>query len=171
MTEAASAGDTLPDDLDVSRATGVYAIPDTRRRLIPAAMYLAVAAGCVIASVLGDNGGLMAAAVLLAVLAVYHFVSAWPRRIDETEALATAGRAVGFPTGHASAQLSWTGLRSRPVWRVLVFSAEDRPVKRGLVEVDGVDGRALGQYVEDNPEDWSQYEEIADAAARSAGKA
>jgi hypothetical protein len=25
------------------------------------------------------------------------------------------------------------------------------------VEVDAIDGTILGQYVEDNPEDWSQY--------------
>ncbi|MCZ7536405.1 MAG: hypothetical protein M5T61_11150 [Acidimicrobiia bacterium] len=152
---ASATADALPADLDVTRAaSSAYSIPDTRRRLIPAAAYLVVSAGCVVASALGGSPGLLAAAGLIGVLAVYHFVSAWPRRIDETEALAAAGRSVGFPIGHASAQLSWTGLRSRPVWRVLVYSAEDRPAKRGLVEVDGVDGRTLGQYVEENPEDW-----------------
>lgn len=105
----------------------------------------------------------MSAAVLLTVIAAYHFVTAWPRRIDVVEALATAARSVGFPIGHASAQLAWTGLRSRPVWRILIYSAQDLPAQRGLVEVDGVDGRILGQYVEENPEDWSQQGSAAEA--------
>jgi len=127
-------------------------IPDTRLRLVAAASYLAVAAACLIASARGGNAALMAAAALLVALTSHSFVSAWPRRIDATEALATAARAVGFPIGHASAQLSWTGVRSRPVWRILISSAHDLPAKRGLVEVDGVNGRALSQYVEDDPE-------------------
>ena len=66
-----------------------------------------------------------------------------------------ATRAVGFPVGHASAQLGWRGLRSRPTWRILVYSADEPPSKRGLVLVDGVDGVVLEHFVEDNPEDWS----------------
>ena len=63
---------------------------------------------------------------------------------------------VGFPVGHASAQLGWRGLRSRPTWRILLYSAEEPPAKRGLVLVDGVDATVLDHFVEDNPEDWSQ---------------
>ena len=58
--------------------------------------------------------------------------------------------------GHASAQLAWRGLRSRPTWRILLYSAEDPPDKRGLVMVDGVDGHVVAHMVEDNPEDWSE---------------
>ena len=66
-----------------------------------------------------------------------------------------ATRAGGFPVGHASAQMAWRGLRSRPTWRILVYSNEDPPGTRGLVFVDGVDGAIVAQHVEDNPEDWS----------------
>ena len=68
-------------------------------------------------------------------------------------------RQVGFPVGHASAQMGWRGLLSRPTWRILLYSAEDPPTQRGLVLVDGVDGEVLEWFVEDNPEDWSQYDE------------
>jgi hypothetical protein len=49
-------------------------------------------------------------------------------------------------------------LRSRPTWRILVYSADDPPTKRGLVLVDGVDGSVVDQIVEDNPEDWSEFD-------------
>lgn len=149
--------DALPADLDVTRSVGVYTIPDTRRRLVPAAIYALGAAGSLFAAEIAGNGGLLVAAALLALLGVYHFASAWPRRIDEIEAVAAASRDVGFAIGHASAQLSWRGLRSRPVWRVLIYSSELPPATRGLVQVDAVDGRVIGRYTEDNPEDWSQY--------------
>ena len=57
--------------------------------------------------------------------------------------------------GHASAQLAWRGLRSRPTWRILLYSNEARPERRGLVLVDGVDGEIVGRFVEQNPEDWT----------------
>jgi len=75
--------------------------------------------------------------------------------VDEQQALVAAQGAVGFPVGHASAQQVWRGLRSRPTWRVLVYSAEEPPRRRGLVLVDAVDGSVKEQLVQDNPtEDW-----------------
>ena len=65
---------------------------------------------------------------------------------------------MGFAVGHASAQLGWRGLRSRPTWRILLYSNEEPPARRGLVLVDGVDGDVLSHFVEDNPEDWSAYD-------------
>jgi len=103
------------------------------------------------------NGGLLFGAILLALIAGYHFLAGWPLKIDQTEALAVASRTVGFPVGHASAQLAWRGLRSRPAWRILVYSADEPPSVRGLVELDAVDGRVIGEYTERNPEDWSHY--------------
>ena len=63
---------------------------------------------------------------------------------------------VGFAVGHASAQMGWRGLLSRPTWRILLYSAENPPTRRGLVLVDGVDGSVIDRIVEDNPEDWSE---------------
>ena len=37
---------------------------------------------------------------------------------------------------------------------MLVYSAEDPPLSRGLVLVDGIDGSIVEMYVEENPEDW-----------------
>src|SRR4051812_50004168 len=118
-------------------------------------MYAVVAAGCAAGFAVSSNGGLLAAAIALGLIALYHLAAAWPLRVDQTEALAVASRTVGFPVGHASAQLAWRGLRSRPTWRILLYSADEPPSIRGLVELDAVDARVLGEYTERNPEDWS----------------
>ena len=94
-------------------------------------------------------------AVALALVGLYHLAAAWPLNVRETDALVAAVRRVGFPVGHASGQLGWTGLRSRSVWRILLYSAEEPPQRRGVVLVDGVSADVLFDFVEDNPEDWS----------------
>ena len=148
-------GDHLPEELDVTAFVGPYAFPDISRRRIAAILYLVTGTVCVAAGLAWRNGGLLAAAGLLAVIAGYHFACAWPLRVRELDALVEAGRSVGFPVGHASAQLAWRGLRSRPVWRLLLFSAEDPPTRRGLVEIDAVDGAVLHSAEHENPEVWA----------------
>ena len=150
-------GDELPEDLDVTAYVGPYLFPTMERRRIPATMYLVVAALCVLGYLASSNGGLLAAAIVLALIAAYHYASAWPLTVDQTEALLIASRTVGFAVGHSSAQLAWHGLRARPVWRILLYSAESPPSMRGLVQIDAVDGTVMGEYTEPNPEDWSKY--------------
>ncbi len=154
-------GDTLPADLDVSAVVGPVAFPDNSRRRIPGYLYLGLAAICVaLWATAGDdavlvNDGYLAAAAVLVVVGAYCIAAGWPLGVDATEALVEATRQVGFPVGHASASLGWRGLRSRPTWRILVYSTEEPPRRRGLVLVDAVDGTVLEHFVEDNPEDWA----------------
>ncbi len=154
--------DALPDDLDARGAglVGPYVFPDNDRRRIPGGLYLLLAAITVVVVVVANgsplvDGGLVAGSIGLALVGVYHLQAGWSLEVDEADALVAAVRAVGFPVGHASAQMAWRGLRSRPTWRVLVYSNESPPERRGLVFVDGVDGEVVATHVEDNPEDWS----------------
>jgi hypothetical protein len=154
--DARPEGDALPEDLDVTAYVGPYVFPDIRRRRIAAYCYAVIGAGSVWAGVSADNHGLLYGGVFLLLVALYTFVAGWHLAVDQTEALAVASRTVGFPVGHASAQLAWRGLLSRPAWRILVYSADEPPSIRGLVELDAVDGHVLGDYTENNPEDWSK---------------
>ncbi len=149
--------DVLPEDLDVTSYVGPYVFPNTNRRRVTGALYGVVALACFAGYVGTSNGGVLTAAILLAAIAAYHVLAGWNLDVDQTEALVVATRTVGFPVGHASAQLAWRGLRSRPAWRILLYSADEPPSMRGLVELDGVDGHVMGEYTELNPEDWSQY--------------
>lgn len=154
--------DELPQDLNASDYVGPYVFPNNNRRRIPGYLYLFVGAGCIAAWGLtgqGDgvlvNGGFLFAGILLVLLGAYHLMAGWDLDADERDALVAATKEVGFAVGHASAQLGWRGLRSRPTWRILLYSAEDPPKTRGLVLVDGVDGEIVAHFTEDNPEDWS----------------
>ncbi len=151
--------DELPADLDTALAPNAYMLPNNNRRRIPASIYLVVAAGCIAiwAARHGSspmvNDGLLIAGILLGVFAAFGFIAGRTLHIDETEALVLATAQVGFAVGHASAQMVWRGWLSRPVWRLLLFSSESPPTRRGLVLVDGLDGRVIEWFAEDNPED------------------
>ena len=151
--------DELPEDLDRG-FVGAYKFPDNKRRRTTGWLYLLVAVCIGSWSLWIDgepvlvNGGLILSCGALAVFGVYSLFAGRAFGLDESAALVAANRAVGFPVGHASAQLGWRGLMSRPTWKMLVYSAEDPPVNRGLVLVDAIDGTIVDFYVEENPEDW-----------------
>jgi hypothetical protein len=154
--------DALPEDLNAAGYVGPYLFPNNNRRRVPGYLYIGTAVVLVAVWLLrrGDgpvlvNTGWLWAAAALAIVGAYSIAAGWNLDVDERDALVVAVREVGFPVGHASAQLGWRGWLSRPTWRILVYSAEDPPAKRGLLLVDGVDGEVVEGFVEDNPEDWS----------------
>lgn len=157
--------DELPEDLNASEFVGPYLFPNNSRRRIPGVLYIVIGVAVITLWLIRRedgpvllNGGLALAAVGLIAVGLYHLQAGWDLAVDEQDALAAAARAVGFPVGHASAQMAWRGLRSRPTWRILLYSNESPPASRGFAMVDGVDGRIVSVLVEDNPEDWSGLE-------------
>ena len=153
--------DELPADLDTTAIVTPYLFPNNSRRRIPGVLYILVGIGCIVLnSTTGDdavlvNRGVMVAGIALVVIGLYHLQAGWDLAFDEEHALQAATRRVGFPVGHASAQLGWRGFRSRPTWRILLYSNEASPEQRGLVLVDGIDGEIIDSYTETNPEDWT----------------
>lgn len=149
--------DELPDDLVAAGYVGAYKFPDNSRRRIPGFIYVGLAAIIVIvANVASDaaivNRGWYWAAALLAIVGVASILMGVRMQVDERQALIAAQQEIGFPVGHASAQQVWRGFRSRPTWRVLAYSAEEPPLRRGLVLVDAVDASIVESMVEDNPD-------------------
>jgi hypothetical protein len=161
QTPADEVRDALPDDLNAVDHVAPYRFPDNSRRRIPGFTYLALGAACLALWFgRGDqpvlvNGGMLLAACILGGFGLLCLTSGWRMTLDEKDALARATTIVGWPIGHASAQMAWRGLRSRPIWRVLAYSAEEPPMRRAFVVIDAVDGREIEHIVEDNPEAWS----------------
>jgi hypothetical protein len=136
----------MPGDLDATQRVP-YSIPSTRRRDAAALVY-AVAAGIAAVGAVVSFDGLWFAAGLLGVLALWHRLAAWRIEVLDPEALEIANREVPLAVGHASAAVGFDGWRARPIWNVLVFSADEPPSQRGLIRVDAVDGKVVGTYVE-----------------------
>lgn len=158
--------DELPDDLDPSLAAGAYRFPDNSRRRVPAVTSVLIGTAAVVSARTAEsplvNDGLAIGGAGLILFGLYGLLAGPRMRLDETQALVRAQQALGFPVGHASAQQVWRGLLSRPTWRVLAYSSEEPPRRRGLVLVDAVDGRVVEHLAEDNVEDFAERD--ADAA-------
>jgi len=164
VTDANDAhGDELPEDLQPHLVDPEdYVFPNNNRRRVPGYLYEFIAIVLVVLVLVFDdsdfvNRGYLFAAIILGFVGLYSIVSGWNLKVDERDALVAAVREVGFPVGHASAQMGWRGLLSRPTWRILLYSADEPPTHRGFVLVDGVDATIIESFVEDNPEDWSEY--------------
>ncbi len=100
-------------------------------------------------------------------MGLLSITSGWRMTVDEKDALVRANAVVEFPVGHASAQQVWRGLRSRPTWRILAYSAEEPPKRRAFVLIDAVDGRTIEHIVEDNPEDLTEWADVPAESAAS----
>ena len=153
--------DQLPSDLNAVEHVGVHQFPDNSRRKVPGIIYLVTGSILIaLTLIIGESGpfvnqGMLAGGVILALFGLLCITSGWKMTVDEQQALTLAGAAVGFPVGHASAQQVWKGLRSRPTWRVLCYSDEDPPSRRGLVLVDAVNGKVLEQLTQDSLDEWA----------------
>jgi len=149
-----AAAAALPEDLDSNVEAFEYAVPDTNRRRRSGTVYVvgAVVVGLLIAGGFLPRPMWWTGVAVLVIVGVYHFIGGWTLAVREGEVLEVANRSVPFPVGHASASLGFSGWRARPVWNVLVFSADEPPSQRGLVRADGIDGSVVDSYVEEIPE-------------------
>ncbi len=156
--------DELPEDLDLTGFVGPHTFPNNDRRRIPAGLYALFGLACVALWVTrGEdsplvNAGILWAGIGLLVFALYGLVTGRTLKVDESDALVTASSRVGFAVGHAAAQMVWRGWLSRPTWRILLYSHENPPSRRGIVLVDGLDGHVVEWFAEENPEDWRELE-------------
>ena len=101
--------DRLPDELIAITHSEEYSFPDNSRRRIPGILYLVLGVSVlVVRAVFGGGGphvnsGVIVGAGLLILIGVLSISSGWRMHVDEQQALAAAGRALGFAIGHASA--------------------------------------------------------------------
>ena len=139
ISQEVAESEAVPDDLD-SWALGPYEFPSPRRRKSSAWVYAIGAILAVAGALSGLPIAMWVVAAAFGALAFWHFATAWSLNVGDDEALKVAARAVSFTVGHSSGAVRFEGLRARPVWNVLLYSADNPPSKRGLVLIDGVTG-------------------------------
>jgi hypothetical protein len=139
----------VPQDLDAG-VVGPYQFPDPRRRRLAAWIYFGLA--IVLIGLAFSHPVAWAGAAIVTALGGWHLLAAWPLTLDPEEALDRAAAVLDYPVGHASAAVTFVGWRSRPRWHVVMYSADEPPSRRALVQFDGVTGERVGElYVEEIP--------------------
>lgn len=130
--------EVTPDGEDPEGYMGPYRFPDPSRRRISGVILIAVALGLGVGTIAVP--GLWVGAVIVALLGVWFLLSAWPLKIQQEWALAEAVGSVDFRVGHASAAITFHGLRSRPRWSVILYDDTEPPEQRALVTIDALGG-------------------------------
>jgi len=152
--------DVLPADLQPDLADHEdYIFPDNDRRKVPGYLYLAISTVVLVSSIIWSDSpfistGLILGAFALGLFGGYSVFAGKKLLVDERSALTAATEACGFPVGHASAQMTWYGAGSKPMWRILLYSADEPPTQRGFVLIDGVNRSVIDSISEKNPETW-----------------
>lgn len=143
-----AAQEGVPEDLDAD-LVGTYEFPDPLRRRTAGWIYSALAV-TTLGLAFGDNPGWWAVAALASGLAAWHLISAWPLELRQEDALRKAAPLVPFAVGHASAAVTFHGVRARPRWHVVLYSAEEPPRQRALVIFEAGTGEQVGEtYLEE----------------------
>lgn len=140
----------MPEDLDAN-LLGPYEVPNPARRRRAGFVYFVAALVAAAATLVGLPSGMWVIVGVLVAIGIYHFAAGHDLAVKDHEALTIANKATGFAVGHASAVLGFDGIMARPVWNVLVFSADEPPSQRGLVRVDGRSGEVVETYTEAVP--------------------
>lgn len=138
--------DSLPDDLDVTKYVGPYQFPTPRRRRTAALGITIISIGSVFLGLYASNFALIVGGIVFFGVGVFFYVCGWPLNANDLEALTMAAEKAPFAVGHASAQLGFLGWLSKPIWRVVVFSSDEPPTQRGLVEINAVTKEITSTY-------------------------
>ena len=144
--ESQKEGDSLPDDLDVTKYVGPYQFPSPKRRRTASYSIFVISIFSFAIGIYSSNPALTYGAIAMLAVGILFFVAAWPLKVNDLEALTLAAKQAPFSVGHASAQLSFTGWLSKPLWRVVVFSSDEPPTQRGLVEINAVSKKIESTY-------------------------
>ena len=158
---AATTGDELPEDLDVTAYVGPYLFPNIRRRRVAGTIYAVLGASRALAGWTRAPGtsGLLGAGVLLALIGGYHFA----RRRGTTRRRPDRGARGREPHGRVPGRPRVGAARlARPALAPVVahpalLSADEPPSHARPRRARRRRRSVLGEYTEENPEDWSQY--------------
>lgn len=141
--------DELPSDLDVTKYVGPYQFPTPRKRRTASISIFIISISAVAIGFFSSNTAMLFGGLFMAFIGAIFFFCGWPLKIKDLDALTLAAKNSPFSVGHASAQLSFTGWFSKPLWRVVVFSSDEPPSQRGLVEIDGISGKIVSTYFDE----------------------
>ena len=141
--------DELPQDLDITKYVGPYQFPSPKKRKTASFSIAAVSLFCILLGFNSGNNSMIFGGIAFLVVAAIFFAAAWPLNVNDLKALTTAASQAPFSVGHASAQLCFTGWASKPRWRVVVFSTDEPPSQRGMVEIDAVSKEIVSTYFDD----------------------
>ena len=142
----------LPDDLN-SLAVGSYVVPDPRKRKQYPYVVLGVMLLGFIASLMIDFVSFIPVIIILSIVSLLLFFVNNKFKIQQTEVIEKITDNIEHSIGYYSIALTFQFTLKNiltPVWTVIVYSHENPPINKTIIEISAFNGKVITEPYTEN---------------------
>ena len=142
----------LPDDLN-SLAVGSYVVPDPRKRKQYPFVVLGVMILGFIASLMIDFVSFIPVIIILSIVSLLLFFVNNKFKIQQTEVIEKITDNIEHSIGYYSIALTFQFTLKNiltPVWTVIVYSHENPPINKTIIEISAFSGKVITEPYTEN---------------------
>jgi len=142
----------LPDDLN-SLAVGSYVVPDPRKRKQYPFVVLGVMILGFIASLMIDFVSFIPVIIILSIVSLLLFFVNNKFKIQQTEVIEKITNNIEHSIGYYSIALTFQFTLKNiltPVWTVIVYSHENPPINKTIIEISAFSGKVITEPYTEN---------------------
>ena len=142
----------LPDDLN-SLAVGSYVVPDPRKRKQYPYVVLGVMLLGFIASLMIDFVSFIPVIIILSIVSLLLFFVNNKFKIQQTEVIEKITNNIEHSIGYYSIALTFQFTLKKiltPVWTVIVYSHENPPINKTIIEISAFSGKVITEPYTEN---------------------
>ena len=135
----------LPDDLN-SLAVGSYVVPDPRKRSQYPYVVLGVVLLSFITSLIIDFVSFVPVIIILSIIALLLFLVNNKFKIQQQEVIERITNNIDHSIGYYSIALTFQFTLKNiltPVWTVIVYSHENPPLNKTIIEINAFSGKVI----------------------------
>ena len=142
----------LPDDLN-SLAVGSYVVPDPRKRKQYPYVVLGVVLLSYITSLIIDFVSFIPVIIILSIIALLLFLVNNKFKIQQQEVIERITNNIDHSIGYYSIALTFQFTFKNiltPVWTVIVYSHENPPLNKTIIEINAFNGKVITEPYTEN---------------------
>ena len=142
----------LPDDLN-SLAVGSYVVPDPRKRKQYPYVVLGVVLLSFITSLIIDFVSFIPVIIILSIIALLLFLVNNKFKIQQQEVIERVTNNIDHSIGYYSIALTFQFTFKSiltPVWTVIVYSHENPPLNKTIIEINAFSGKVITEPYTEN---------------------
>ena len=142
----------LPDDLN-SLAVGSYVVPDPRKRKQYPYVVLGVVLLSFITSLIIDYVSFVPVIIILSIIALLLFLVNNKFKIQQQEVIEKVTCNIDHSIGYYSIALTFQFTFKNiltPVWTVIVYSHENPPLNKTIIEINAFSGKVITEPYTEN---------------------
>ena len=142
----------LPDDLN-SLAVGSYVVPNPSKRKVYPVLSFIVGLLFLVASYFLDFINFLPVFLVIAFITIFFTIINNKFKINQSEVIESIAALIPHPIGYYSIALTFNfSIKAilTPVWTVIVYSHENPPIKKTIVEINAFSGIVVTEPYTEN---------------------